>query len=71
VVLIRERRLLLTLRAHSPWRGWWEIPGGFQNAGEHPEDGARREIAEEIGVEAELSGYWASMCTRPAGSTAR
>lgn len=29
----------------------WGIPGGFLEAGEQPEDGLRRELREEIGVE--------------------
>ena len=46
-----ERRVLLARRARDPFRGAWEIPGGFVDAGEHPADTARREVREELGVE--------------------
>ena len=29
----------------------WGLPGGFLNAGEQPEDGVRRELREETGLE--------------------
>ena len=32
----------------------WDFPGGFLHYGEKPEDGLRREIREELGVEAEI-----------------
>lgn len=35
-------------------RSVWITPGGGLNAGESPEDGARRELREETGIEAEL-----------------
>lgn len=41
-------------RGIDPWRGWWEIQGGFCDYGEHPADTARREALEEIGLEVEL-----------------
>lgn len=38
-------------RAGEPGRGKWDIPGGFLQEGEPPEDGARRELREELGIE--------------------
>jgi 8-oxo-dGTP diphosphatase len=43
-------RLLLVRRAHEPWRGSWDIPGGFCGPREHPADAAVREVREETGL---------------------
>ena len=54
-------RVLLARRAHEPFRGLWDLVGGFLAEGEHPADGARREVREETGVELELGrflGLW-------------
>ena len=51
VAVIRSRRgILLTRRAHPPYAGTWDVPGGFLEAGELPEAGLRRELREELGV---------------------
>src|SRR5712691_89287 len=50
-------RLLLLRRANEPWRGRWDIPGGFCDADEHPMATAAREAREETGFEAEVTGF--------------
>ncbi len=50
-------RLLLVRRAHEPFRGYWDIPGGFLEEGEPPLDGLRRELLEETGLEVEPGDY--------------
>ncbi len=56
--------MLLVRRAHAPWRGYWDVPGGFCEPREHPITTAEREVREEAGVEAALVGelgevrYW-------------
>lgn len=45
---------MLSRRGIDPWRGYWEIQGGFCDYGEHPAETARREAREEIGLEVEL-----------------
>ncbi len=46
--------VLLVRRAVAPYRGWWDIPGGFLEADEHPERGAVRELREETGLRVRL-----------------
>lgn len=47
---------MLAQRGIEPFNGFWDIPGGFLEAGEHPEAGARRELLEETGLEIHLNG---------------
>jgi 8-oxo-dGTP diphosphatase len=56
-----QGRLLLARRAHEPFKGRWDIPGGFLEEGEHPLDGLRRELREETGLAVEprdFLGVW-------------
>ena len=50
VLTLDENRLLLVQRAIEPFKGYWDIPGGFLEAGEHPATGAVREVREETGL---------------------
>lgn len=45
--------LLLCRRGIEPYRGMWDLPGGYLNNGEHPEEGLSREIREELGTSLE------------------
>lgn len=45
-------RVLLVQRAREPGRGLWSLPGGFMEIDESPDQAARRELAEETGLEA-------------------
>lgn len=47
-VVRRAGRILLTLRAHEPYAGMWDLPGGFLEAGETPADALHRELREEL-----------------------
>jgi ADP-ribose pyrophosphatase YjhB (NUDIX family) len=61
LVLDEQGRLLLGRRAHEPYRGRWDILGGFLEEDEHPLDCLRRELREETGLEVEpgeLFGIW-------------
>ncbi|CAN5508545.1 hypothetical protein BH24ACT4_BH24ACT4_24740 [soil metagenome] len=49
-------RVLLSQRARNPFVGMWEVPGWFVELGEHPADGARREVREELGLDVHLTG---------------
>ncbi|MBX3475197.1 MAG: NUDIX domain-containing protein [Planctomycetes bacterium] len=53
VILMDGPRMLVNLRPEgSYFGGWWEWPGGKQNPGEDAEQCARRELREEIGLQA-------------------
>ena len=56
IAVIREGRVLLASRANEPMRGVWTLPGGLVEAGETLAEAALRELAEEVGVTAEVVG---------------
>ena len=49
-----EGTLLLGRRAIPPRLGFWNVPAGFLEIGESPEEGARREVLEETGAHIEI-----------------
>jgi 8-oxo-dGTP diphosphatase len=81
----RDGRVLLGRRRHEPSAGLWDIPGGFVDEHEHPDDALRRELREETGLEIEpteflgvwMQPYWdrTVLCltwlARPAGGVER
>jgi ADP-ribose pyrophosphatase YjhB (NUDIX family) len=46
-----NNELLVIRRAHEPALNEWALPGGFLEAGEHPEEGCLRELYEETSLE--------------------
>ena len=55
--LIFDRdRILMVERGKEPLKGYWSLPGGVLEIGETLEDGVRREVREETGLEVEPLG---------------
>ena len=50
VYLERDGQILILERAAGAMIGFWSLPSGLLDAGESPEDGARRELFEESGL---------------------
>ncbi len=51
VLVESEGKALLVKRANVPERGKWTLPAGFVDAGEDPQEAAKRECYEETGLE--------------------
>ena len=54
-LVMRGDKVLLVKRGIEPFKGYWDIPGGFLEQGEAPEEGAIRELEEETGLLIELT----------------
>ena len=57
VVIVDDGRFLAVRRAREPKAGQWDLPGGFCDGWEHPQDAAVREAHEELGVEVRLDRF--------------
>lgn len=53
-VVISDGRALLIQRGRPPLVGQWSIPGGMLEVGETLQEGVRRELSEETGIEARV-----------------
>jgi len=54
VLVERDGKVMLTRRGVEPFKGWWDLPGGFLENGEEPVEGAKRELLEETGLDIEV-----------------
>lgn len=50
-VIFDQGRVLLVQRGHAPMQGEWSLPGGALEVGETMEEGVKREVLEETGLE--------------------
>ena len=66
VVLRRGDDVLLVRHTYGR-RSEWDLPGGFLNEGEEPQDAVLREIAEELGVQAQRPVALGTIQIRQAG----
>jgi 8-oxo-dGTP diphosphatase len=72
VVFDVAERVLLVRRKRVPFRGLHALPGGFVRIGETVEQGCRRELMEETGIEAgelRLVGVYSDPKRDPRGHT--
>lgn len=58
VVVLDETLRVLLVKLSYRGRSWWCAPGGGLEAGKTHEQAARREVAEETGLEVEELGPW-------------
>lgn len=56
IVCLRGAEVLLIRRAKPPRQGEWSLPGGRLEWGETLHEAALRELREETGIEAEITG---------------
>jgi len=54
VVLVEKGRLLLIKRGNEPGKGLWAVPGGKVRIGETLKAAAKREAAEETGLDVDV-----------------
>ena len=54
VVFDDQGRILLIRRGRGAYAGRWAVPGGRQRMGETMQEAARREVAEETGLDVEV-----------------
>ncbi|MBD3172661.1 NUDIX domain-containing protein [Candidatus Bathyarchaeota archaeon] len=59
-------KILVAQRHRNDSHGFkWEFPGGTLNPGECGEDGVKRELMEELGIEVEVENYFSSYTEPP------
>ena len=70
VILERDASVLLLRRAVEPGLGAWDLPAGYLDPGESPEEAARRETLEESGLEVDLVRLVGIYTSRPGNAVA-
>jgi ADP-ribose pyrophosphatase YjhB (NUDIX family) len=67
--IVKDGKGLVTIRAREPEKVRFDIPGGFLKPDEHPIEGMKREVREELGIEVEAAVEdCISMVPHPYGS---
>ena len=60
----RDGHFLVLQRGQQPYRGQWELPGGFVEAGERPAESVVREIFEETGLNVDAPSILGAYASR-------
>lgn len=55
-LLLQEEKILLVKRKYNPYKGYWDLPGGFVEYGENLEMTIKREIKEELNLDISVLG---------------
>lgn len=55
--VVREGKILAIKRERGDYTGYWALPGGKIEQGEHVGEAAEREIFEEAGLETDFESY--------------
>lgn len=50
-IIEKDNNVLLALRNHEPFKGYWCLPGGHVEYNERAIDAVKREVKEEIGID--------------------
>lgn len=59
-VIEKGNKVLLCKRAKRPYKGYWDLPGGFVEIGQNLEVALKEEIKEELGVEVKSFSFFCS-----------
>lgn len=57
VLIAKDNKVLLSKRGIEPYKGKYDILGGFLKLGEDPKKGAIREVKEETGLDVKLTHF--------------
>jgi len=49
-IVIKEGKILLSLKKTGPYKDFWDLPGGKIEFGETPEETLKRELLEEVAI---------------------
>ena len=54
-IIIKDKKILMLKGNRGISKGWWHFPGGFIDYSSDPEESAKRECMEELGVEVKIN----------------
>lgn len=57
-LILFKNKLLLAKRARAPYKGWWDLPGGYVERGETAEQALKRETKEETGLDIKIKNIF-------------
>ncbi len=57
-IVLQRDKILLVERGKQPLKGYWSLPGGVLETGEHLDEAIRREVLEETGLEVKPLGVF-------------